>query len=157
MYNPITRFWFGFITFGGTLRNKSFNKEVDEWFREALKNPTITEIGVCTCKINGETVWISNRYYGGPSLYDGGAPDGYCSTQTARDVYRLVDSVQKKKLQKSNDEWFSRNSKDKRIPAPPSPRIVNEDSIDNDDFLKLTGFSEGTKSSKPIADTVIEL
>jgi len=73
-----TRIWYRLIFSWG--RNTPCSKEVDEWFREQLKNPVFTfcegdlkhaEYGYTpyVIKLNGVKVWVANKYYASPYVY----------------------------------------------------------------------------------------
>lgn len=106
------------------IRNESYNEVVDIWFTEALKNPTFTNVSEHTCNLNGKEIWISNRYYGGPYLYSGSDPQGFCSVANAAKVYKLTDKIRKEKLLAENKKWMDKNvipvekPKPKKIEVP---------------------------------------
>ena len=87
------------------VRDEPMNKIVDEWFTETLKDYTITDVDDYICTLNGKEVWIANRYFGGPYFYDARNPQGFCGIKNAKKLYKIVDSILKERLLKTNKEW----------------------------------------------------
>ncbi len=63
------------------LRNHPEDKLIDEWFSKQLENckfelsypydrKDLISGRACTILLNGSTIWINNRYYASPKLYD---------------------------------------------------------------------------------------
>lgn len=51
-----------------TIRVGATSEETDNWFRQQLKDPVFTDFEKHTVNLNGITIWISNSYYGAPSI-----------------------------------------------------------------------------------------
>ena len=112
------------------IKTESYDKDVDDWFVEALKNPVITDIRFCTCELNGKTIWTENRYYAGPTFYGNSLGEsGLCTIDTARRFYKLLkktisENNKKDKIKESlqiepSEPWPRSGTK---APPRPTPR-----------------------------------
>jgi hypothetical protein len=92
-------------------REDKISEKIDEFFIESLKDPVITEIGDCTCLLNGVMVWTANRYYAGPCLYshEKDVPKGYTHLDTANEFYDLLDKIDVNSKKNKDDKWFEDN------------------------------------------------
>lgn len=86
---------FGLLTPSMWLRNHSTDQALDEWFRECLSAGVhFTNIGSCTARLKGVTVWIANHPYASFTVDGSGLPSRLT-------VYRL-----QKLLMRSRVEQF---------------------------------------------------
>ena len=76
------------------IRNRSTNKIWDREINLQLNNPTFTEVGNATCRLNGQAIWTENYPYDSFTDRETGI-SGMPSTKT---VFRFNDILDKHKM-----------------------------------------------------------